>query len=281
MTKISIVIVDFLKAEKVCKNLDYLLSQKGNFQADIKVIDNSVNIQNANTLQKHIKKLEKSQKIPKNFSISLQISPQNIGYIKANNQAAQNTKSKYIFFINPDIYCQETNTLEKIINYLSRHPHIAILGPKQIIRQNQQIETVARRFPNFLTQALRRTRARHWSIFRKHIAHHEQHDINHHKTQKVDWLQSSFMVVRQDFWQKVTGFSTKFFLFMADVEICHQAWKQKKQVVYFTETFVTADGLRCSEGGIKNFFRKKVLRLHAWESFKFQLLHFLEKNPRK
>jgi N-acetylglucosaminyl-diphospho-decaprenol L-rhamnosyltransferase len=281
MVNLTLIIVDFLKAEKVCQNINLLLQQEGDFQADIKIIDNSENSQNAETLTQHIQKLKQQKKIPKNFSLSLKISPQNIGYIQANNQAAKNNKSKYLFFINPDIFCPEKDTFQKMIHYLDRRPHIAILGPKQIIRGTRQTEIVARPFPNLLAQIIKRTRARHWHIFRKIIDREEQTEINHHKTQKVDWLQSSFMVVRQDFWQKVGGFSPHFFLFMADVEICYQAWKHNLQVIYFTENFVTADGLRCSEGGIRNFFRKKILRLHTYESLKYQLMHLLEKNPRR
>ena len=188
--------------------------------------------------------------------------------------------SKYIFFINPDIFCERKDVLQKMIDYMDKHPHVGILGPKQIIRGSGEVELVARNFPDFITQAIRRTRLRNWKFFQKKIAEHEQIDMPHHSPKEVDWLQSSFILIRRTLWERLGGFSDIFFLFMADVEICFQAWKKGEKVVYFPNTEVTADGIRCSEGGIKNFFRKKILRLHAREGFRFWVMHFLERNPR-
>ena len=71
-----------------------------------------------------------------------------------------------------------------------------------------------------------------------------------------------------------------YFLFMADTEICFQAWKNSCRVVYFPEVKVFADGKRLSAGGFKKFFKSRTLRQHVKDSLKYRAKHFFDKNPR-
>jgi hypothetical protein len=97
----------------------------------------------------------------------------------------------------------------------------------------------------------------------------------------VDWLQSSFFVIRKNLWDEIGGFNEDYFLFMADSEICLEAWKRGYSVKFFAETEVSADGIRCSAGGIKTFFTSWVLRQHLKDAVKYMWKHLFEKNPRK
>jgi hypothetical protein len=78
----------------------------------------------------------------------------------------------------------------------------------------------------------------------------EMQKMDKAKTQDVDWLQSSFICIRKDLWDNIGGFNEKYFLFMADAEICLESWKRKKKVQFFSDVEVLADGIRCSGGGL-------------------------------
>jgi glycosyltransferase involved in cell wall biosynthesis len=49
--KVSIVILDFLKASRVVENVESILKQRAAFQFEIIIVDNSCNEKNAETLQ--------------------------------------------------------------------------------------------------------------------------------------------------------------------------------------------------------------------------------------
>ena len=67
----------------------------------------------------------------------------NIGFGKACNVGAQNARSKYLLFINPDTLVSH-NTLRISIDFLESHPDVGIMGPK-IIRPDGTFQPQCRR----------------------------------------------------------------------------------------------------------------------------------------
>ena len=55
----------------------------------------------------------------------------NIGFAKANNEAAEKTKGEYILFLNPDTLVPE-DCFEKCINFFKSNDHTGALGIKMI-----------------------------------------------------------------------------------------------------------------------------------------------------
>ncbi len=268
-SKISIIILDFLKAPQVVQNVKSALRQKGDFEVQIIVVDNSVNTRNA-------KQLDLLQKYK---NVRVIINKKNEGYPRGNNIGAKFADGKFIAIVNPDIIWKDTNTLQKLFTHLKTNPQIGIIGPKQI-NPDDSIAMTVRAFPKFWIQIARRTFFRKLPVINNAVAHDEMQHLDYDKTQSVDWLQSSFFMMRKDFWDTLGGFDESYFLFMADAEICWQSWKKKKQVCYYPEAKVYADGIRLSEGGFKALFSSWVLRQHVKDSLRYSWKHFFEHKPK-
>ena len=267
---VSIIILDFLKAKKVIQSVESILKQKTNYSIEIIIVDNSTNPKNAKTLEQ----------LKKHKNIKIIINKKNEGYTRGNNKGANLAKGEFIAIANPDIIWKHQDTLEKLVCYLKQNPDIGILAPKQINPDGSTAMT-ARAFPNIFTQIIRRTFLKNLPGLKKLVAHDEMRHLDNTKTQDVDWLQSSFIIMKKDFWEKCGGFDKTYFLFMSDAELCWQSWKKKKRVTYYPKAKVHADGIRCSEGGFKAFFKRWVLRQHFKDSMKYTWKHFFEKCPRK
>lgn len=268
--KISIIILDFLKSKRVCENVEHIQKQKHNYELEIIIADNSCNAENKAKLET-LKKFE---------NVKLIFNETNLGYTKAHNVAAKHASGKYIFIVNPDIIIRNEDTINKMVAYMEQNPDVAILGPKQMNDDGTLAMTV-RAFPHLSLQVARRTWVRHIPGIKKLVQHDEMQHLDYDKTQEVDWLQSSFVCVRKNFWDQVNGLCEDYFLFMSDPEICWQAWELGKKVVYYPEVTVYADGIRLSRGGFKAFFKKWTLRQHLKDAIKYQQKHFLKRNPRK
>lgn len=267
--KATIIILDYLKARQVVENVISLLAQKTDFDFKIIVIDNSGNKKNAEILSQL-----------KNFNdVNVKINSDNFGYSKAYNNIKNEIEGEYVLIVNPDILWKEKKSLARLINYMDENKNIGIIGPKQI-NPNGRIELTARHFPKFYLQVARRTFLRKLPILSKKIKSDEMQNFDYDKIQDVDWLQSSCIVVQKKLWDKVGGFCENYFLFMADTEICFQAWENNYRVVYFPEAEVFADGKRLSAGGFKKFFKNWALRQHVKDSLKYRAKHFFDKNPR-
>lgn len=260
-----LVIVDFFKADQVVKNVLGALKQRTNGRLDIVVIDNSccdINFEKLKVLKLHGVKVIKNQS--------------NIGYTKACNQGARLVESDFIFLINPDIVWYQDDTLEQIFNEFETDNHVGILGVKQI-NEDGSIPQIVRSFPNLLTLISRRTFLGKIKYFKKRVREYENFTFNYEVTSDVDWLQSSFIAIRSDLWNKLNGLDERFHIFMSDPDICFRAKKEGFKVRYYADVYVGADGRRCSEGRNFSIFTNKVLIHHLFDAIRYQLKHRKEK----
>jgi len=270
--KITIVILNYMKALRVVESVDYILQQKADFGFKVIVSDNSCDPKNEKLLKDGLERYGEE--------VELIINPANIGYTRAYNAVREKVEGDFVFIVNPDVLLKEDDSLKKMIDYMENNPDIGILGPKQI-NDSGEIAMTVRAFPRLYLQVARRTFLRNWPMLRNRVAYDEMQHLDYSKIQDVDWLQSSCVVIRRNLWEKIGGLSEKYFLFMSDVEICVKAWNEGYRVVYYPKTRVFADGKRLSAGGFMHFFRSWIMRQHVIDSVKYRLRYFWKSNPRK
>lgn len=267
----SIIILDFKKSQRVLENVQSIQKQKVSFPFEIIV---AVNAADAAAREK----LAPLQKYP---NVKLVFNTENLGYARGNNRAAAEARGKYLFIVNPDIIWSDPLTLQKLVDYLEHNPQVGIVGPKQINEDSGEIAMTVRAFPKLRNQIARRTWLRKLPGLRQSVAYDEMRHLDYNKTQPVDWLQSSFVVIRKELWDKLTGFDERYFIFMSDPDLCWRIWQAGQEVIYYPETTVHADGKRASAGGFFDFFHKWTMRQHLRDALKYHVRHVLKKNPRR
>lgn len=267
--KATILILDYMKADGVVRNVGSIKQQSVDFEYKIIVMDNSCDPANASRL------LNLSD-VP---GVTVQINTVNTGYIKAHNDVSHLAEGDYIFIVNPDIWWVENDTMQKLVDYMKDNPDIGILGPR-LNKPDGSPSMTARPFPRLYRQVARRTWLRNLPLLSRLVAEDEMRDMDYDKTQEVDWLHSSFIVMRADLWRELGGFDERYFLFMGDVELCWQAWKAGYRVVYWPKVALREDGRRLSRGGFLKLFSSWTLRQHVVDSIRFRLKHLLDRSPR-
>ena len=269
--KVSIVILDFMKAKRVSENVKSILAQDVDFPLEVIVVDNSVNAGNAETLLQ-LKELP---------NVEVIINSENIGYVRGNNEGAKKAQGEYLLIVNPDIIWREKDTLKKMIDYIDQRGEIGILGPKQMNDSDGSVAMTVRAFPKLFLQIARRTWIRKLPLIKKWVAYDEMQHLDYDQVQDVDWLQSSFWVIRKELWDSFGGLNPDYFLFMSDPDLCFKVWEKGYKVVYYPKAVVYADGIRLSQGGMKAFFQKWTLRQHLKDAIKYSWNHLTRGNPRK
>jgi len=269
--KATIIILDYMKGSRVVENVKSIMAQKIDFGIKIVVIDNSCNEENAVILRT-------LAGLP---NVSVRINQKNLGYIKAHNSVKNEIEGRYVMIVNPDIIWKELDTISKMIDYMDANDGVGIIGPKQINETDGQPAMTIRAFPKFYLQVARRTFFRNWPILNKLVSFDEMRHLDYDKIQEVDWLQSSCIVIRKSLWDNIGGLCENYFLFMSDVELSFQSWRNGLRVVYFPESVVYADGKRASAGGFLAFFKSWVLRQHVIDSIKYRAKHMFDGNPRQ
>lgn len=269
--KVSVVILDFLKSKRVCENVESLQKQQTDFDFEVIIVDNSCNAENA----------EKINSLQKFENVQIQINKENVGYIRGNNQGAAVAKGEYLMIVNPDIVWPNNSVLQKLVDFMEKHPKVGVCGPKQINDDDNSVAMTVRAFPNLFLQVARRTFLRRLPLIKKWVAHDEMQHLDYSKTQTVDWLQSSFWITRKNLWDKIGGLDNSYFIFMSDPEFCYKVWKAGNEVIYYPEVIVHADGRRASAGGFRDFFKKWTMRQHFKDALVYQMKHLFQRNPHK
>ena len=260
-----------MKAKRVSENVESILAQKTDFPLEIIVVDNSVNSVNAKIL------LE----LQKHPNVRVVINDKNVGYVSGNNGGAARALGEYLMIVNPDIIWREKDTLQTMIDYMNEHEEVGILGPKQINDTDKSVAMTVRAFPKLFLQIARRTWIRKLPLIKRWVAHDEMRHLDYEKTQEVDWLQSSFWLIRKSLWNSFGGLNPDYFLFMSDPDLCFKVWEKGYKVVYYPKAVVYADGIRLSQGGMKAFFQKWTLRQHLKDAIKYSWNHLWRGNPRR
>ncbi len=269
--EVTVVILNHSKASQAVESVKCLLNQKTTFEFEILVIDNSSDKNQVKIMKEGVRGFSQ---------INLIINAKNIGYTRGHNKIKGKEKGRYLAIVNPDVLFNKEDSLQKMVEYLDEHLDIAILGPKQI-NDNGKVAMSVRAFPRFFVQTARRTFLRNWPLIKKMVDYDEMRHLDYNEIQDVDWLQSSCVLIRRDFWEKIGGYNEDYFLFMADAEICLKAWEMGYRVVYYPRVRVYADGKRLSEGGVKEFFQSWIMRQHVIDSLRYCWKHLWSPNPRR
>lgn len=251
--KIHISIVDFFKAPRLIESLKALEQQSLFDCCLVTVFDNSVDDDNFIRLNEYIQQKK---------NISLVRSSFNRGYTKATNLSID-FSADFIVLLNPDLILASANCIQESIEILQHSDSIGVVGIKQL-DDHGNVELVARTYPSLKSQIARRAPLFISNLFSAARESYECTEVNSQTSgvHVVDWVQSSFWVVKGEVWRELNGVCEDFFLFMCEPEFSFRA----KQIGYLTalncNSYALSDGIRASAGGLKAFFRSKAFRSH-------------------
>lgn len=260
--KISVSIVDYNKGPRLLGTLKCLDSQSISKFMDVIVIDNSPNDSNHKCYSDFAKACSLSVKIfrPR----------KNIGYTVATNSSVD-VLSDYVVILNPDVHLTNPSTIEYCIEYLNLNSHVGIVGIQQ---QDDlgKIELVSRSYPDLITQISRRGGPLLKDIFKDRIKNYENLNANtNEQPVEVDWLQSSFWVMKTSLWNSVGGLCSDYFLFMSEPEFSFKVKKLGFDIVLLPNVVAFSDGVRCSGGGFSSIFKSKTVRSHIIDASRYYL----------
>ena len=221
-------IIVLYKSEKI---IEECLSYLENFNKII--LDNSNNI-------------DLKEKILKNYNniIEYIIPKKNLGYSAGNNLAAKFIKSKYIYFINPDIFFIEKD-LDILINEFEKDPLLGLISPSLIDKNN-----------NLLNNKMKFPENRN----KKEILIHN----------KIDWIWGASMMIKKKIFDECDGFDEKFFMYNSDVDLCKKIHLMGYKIRECTDLKIMHLGAKSSD---LKFFENCKLKI----SHKLSLYQYLKK----
>lgn len=254
---LSIIIVNWNTKELIRNCLKSLITRVGEVPYEIIVVDNASTDESVDMIKKEFP------------SVKLIVNKTNYGFSKANNQGAIVSRGQFILFLNPDTLIHN-NVIDKTIKFMSLHPKAGAVGCK-ILREDGVVQKSCWRFPSLLEYVISEFGLNKIFLL---IRRKEEN-----KTQEVDALSGSFLLLRKDVFYNVGMFDENLWAYYEDTDLCYRIRKAGWKIYYFSDVAIThlggqsfakAKALSIINGRKSRFlFFQKYLSTNQFSIFKY------------
>jgi len=216
---LSIVIVSY-NAKTILENcLRSVFEKIKSINFEIIIVDNNSSDDSIKTIKKQFPK------------VNIIENKENVGFGKANNQAAKQAKGEYLLFLNPDTEILNDN-FKETIQWIGNFKKDVIIGC-QIFNKNKTIQPSAGFFPSLRNLF-------YWAFFIDDIPVvnlflkplHQENKAFYNQNRQVDWVTGAFLLMTRKVFNKIGGFDEKIFMHMEEVDLCYRAWQKGIRVFY-------------------------------------------------
>lgn len=237
MKDLSVIIVSWNVRERLAECLRSIFANAGNLDLEVLVVDNASADQTA-------------EMVPKDFpQVRLIANTENLGFSKANNQAAKLASGRYILLLNPDMRVLP-ETLPAMVKFMDENPRTSV-GGCHLVGETGETVAHVRRFPTFWDQAAIILKLPHLfpHLLDKYLL--KDFDYNAPQPQAVDSIRGSFFLVRREVWDKLGGLDERYFIWFEEVDFCRQVKQLGGEITYFS-------GAKCVDYVGQSFKQKRL-----------------------
>ncbi|MDD1650147.1 MAG: glycosyltransferase family 2 protein [Methylococcaceae bacterium] len=257
--EVSILIVSFNTCERLRQCLTSLPAARGPITTDTIVVDNDSKDGSAELVSKEFP------------AVRLIRSPVNLGFARANNQAWEIARGRYLLLLNPDAVLSD-GTLAHAIGLMDRHPQVGMAGGR-LVDENGHDQPSARMFPtlpieffNLSGLAGRFPKSRLFGRFDRSWADPDQPG-------EVDWVPGAFAILRREAIEQTGFFDPRFFLYYEEVDLCRRIKAAGYCIMYWPELRIMHVGGESSKTLADMQFSSKGSQLTLWR-MRSQLLYY-------
>lgn len=139
----------------------------------------------------------------------------NVGFARANNQAIELSRGRYILLLNPDMRVFP-DTLSRMVRWMDENPSAAVAGAHLQDERGTTVQSV-RRFPGLRDQLLTVLKVPH--IFPGVLDSYIMRGFDYERAARVDSVRGSFFMMRRCA-LAIGGLDERFFVWFEEVDFC-------------------------------------------------------------
>lgn len=266
--ELSIVIVNYKNYLLTIKCINSVIQNLNGIDYEIIVIDNDSPNNSFEQMSNAFKSNDKVNIIKNN---------KNVGFGAANNLGVKIGTGKYVLLLNPDIIIIG-DAISKMLDYLKENDDIGLISGK-LLNDDHTVQYSCRRilpFRKFLICRTPLSKIVSKNIKEKTNDFYLMKDFNHDKIKEVEWVMGACMLMEKEFFEKLSGFSTDYFMYFEDVDLCYKVRANNKKVIYFPKAQMIH--LHCQESTKKI---NKMTIIHLESMLKFYYKYYFKRNSYK
>jgi len=142
----------------------------------------------------------------------------NVGFGKANNQAIEKAKGRYILFLNPDTLLPE-ESLKNCLSFLESNATAGGLGVRMIDGSGKFLVESKRGFPTAWRSFCKLSGLSSLFPSSKVFTGYNMGHVKDEAVLPVEVLAGAFMMVRKEILEKIGGFDERFFMYAEDIDL--------------------------------------------------------------
>lgn len=163
----------------------------------------------------------------------------NVGFARANNQAAEVSRGRYLFFLNNDT-AVPPGTLRRLIDYCRAHPGVGMVGPR--LRDGAGRSQVSYRLLPTLGTFLHRTALLRWTgLLRGTYRRYRRQQFDPDSTRVVEVLMGAALFLPREVFFTCGAWDEEFAFGGEDIELSARVGRHY-QVVYLPSVEITHHG---------------------------------------
>lgn len=209
--KVSVLIVSYNTKDLTCSCIQSV-KKHTTIPIEIIVVDNNSPDGSAQVIAKE------------HPDIRLIKSKDNLGFARANNEAAKVATGEYLLLLNPDTLLID-DAIGSIVSFAEQNPKAGIWGGRTLYPDNSLNPTSCWRSMSLrsivfqmigLTSMLPKS-----EFFNRESYGRWQRD----RVRSVDIVTGCFLLIRRDFWERLGGFDPRYFMYAEEADLCIRATK--------------------------------------------------------
>lgn len=165
--------------------------------------------------------------------VHLKSSPENIGFARANNEAASVAQGQYWLLLNPDTIVHP-GALDALVRYLDGQPRVAGVGPR-LVNLDGSLQPSIERLPSLFREW--------WRLF--HLDHlypvsrYPSAVLNSQAPHPVEVLNGACLLLRADIVQPMGLFDEDYFVYSEEIDLCDRLHQAGWELHWLPEAVVT------------------------------------------
>jgi hypothetical protein len=222
--KLSIIIVNYNTKNLTMECVASIIRYNKDISYEIIVVDNASSDGSVEMVK---------GKFPK---VKIIANKNNLGFVKANNQAITRAEGEYIFLLNPDTILLDKN-LKQLIDFMNDHPEIGACGPLVLNKDGTMQRQCKRSFQYFWTTVTYYSGL--WKLFpgsmwwKKKFGKYFLLDKPDDEICEVDQISGAAMIVRRGVLDNVGYMDEDYVMYWDETDWCFRIKKADWKVYYF------------------------------------------------
>jgi N-acetylglucosaminyl-diphospho-decaprenol L-rhamnosyltransferase len=159
---------------------------------------------------------------------------ENVGFARANNQAAMVSEGRYLLLLNSAALLQ-AGTVQALRDLAKTQPYAGVTGA-QLRNPDGSFQASHSPFPTLWREILILSGLGRWLFGRQYPSHGPDENRG---PQEVDYVEGACLLVRHEAYTAVGGLDEGYFMYAEDVDLCRTMRQQGWQVWYQPAAVVT------------------------------------------